>query len=69
VNFVVPEAHDPEPDSFQLGRARRILLGLPAMLTAVDFDDQARGEAREVDHVRPERNLAPKVEAIELTAA
>jgi hypothetical protein len=39
------------------------------MLTAVDFDDQARGEAREVDHVRPERNLAPKVEAIELTAA
>jgi hypothetical protein len=64
---VVPKTRDIEACSLQPGRPRGVARALPGVLAAVQFDDQARREARKVHHVRPERDLASEAKAVELT--
>ncbi|HEY5808955.1 MAG TPA: hypothetical protein VIT67_13350 [Povalibacter sp.] len=39
------------------------------VLAAVDFDDEASIQAREVSYVDPDRNLSPESMTIDVTAA
>jgi hypothetical protein len=68
-SIVVPKAHNPETGCLQPSRRHGSPSASPAVLAAIDLADQARREARKVDRVRPERDLAREAKAIELPVA
>jgi hypothetical protein len=69
--LAVIEPKDVEPEFVQLGssalvRRRRVSL---EVLTAVQFDDKSRLDARKVSEVRPDGVLTPELVAGELSVA
>ncbi len=68
-HFVIPKSQHLETLRTKPVGAATILLGLPSMLTAVDFDDEAALQADEIGDVRAERDLAAKFAAGELALA
>jgi hypothetical protein len=64
-HLVIPEPEDPVTLLLQEMVALRFLLRA-GVLTAVDFDNQARVVANEIDNVTPERHLRAKSMSIDL---
>jgi len=57
--FIIPKTQNSKAAAAQLRIAHRIGYRL-RMLSSVDFDDDARGKANEVDNIRADRALASK---------
>ena len=70
VHIVVPEAQHAKAQTLEMrvsASARRVIV--MAMLLAIDFDDEPRPVAGEVDDVSLDRNLSPKVQTPWLQSA
>ena len=65
---MVPEAQNAKAADGEVRIAFPVLAAL-RVLTAIDFDDQARFEAGEIGDVFADRNLAPELQAIEASVA
>ena len=65
---MIVESQHPKPSGLQKTGALAVPLRLLVleMLTAVDFDHQLQILAAEIQDVRPERVLAPKLRACQL---
>ena len=68
-HLVVPETDNFEALAFQESRALGIVGDQPGMLRAINLDDQHGIETDEIDDVRPNRFLPPKLPAEELASA
>ncbi len=66
IDLHIPKSEDRETAAPQRLIANSIPRGsaLGAMLTAVEFDDQARLETRKIDNVATQGNLAAKFDAM-----
>ncbi len=64
---MIPEPVDHIARRLQLRRARRIRPFI--MLPAIDFDDEATFGAEEIHYKRPDRRLAPELEAFKMAIA
>ena len=71
VHVIVQEADHVNSKGFDVRLPPRIvpLLFLTCVTVAIEFDRQPRRRAEEVDNVRPDAELAAKLEAVELLAA
>jgi hypothetical protein len=61
-NVLVPESENQETTSNQRPAALLVVVNSICVLAAVDLDDQAHLEAREVSVVRPYGMLSPELE-------
>ena len=68
-DFVVPEPQDSETFYFQPMRALGVLLNLVGVLSAVEFNDQACGEANEIHDVIADGRLSAEFETVRLPKA
>src|SRR5215813_12059203 len=59
-DLVIPEAEGAVALGFEPLGARLVSFRIERVLTAVDFDDQLRGGAKEIDNVGTDRRLAPE---------
>ena len=62
----VPEAHDPITQRFDLLGAGGVFILLPIMLAAIDFDNEFRLAADEVDDEGSDLGLTTEVRASQL---
>jgi hypothetical protein len=65
-NLKVPEPHDPKSARLEPGRSHFISINLGCMLAAIEFDDQSRPEADEIDDIVSNRILLPELLPIRL---
>jgi hypothetical protein len=68
-DVVVPEAQNKVSVRFEFSRSPCIIGGALGMLPAVKLNDQVRGLATEVDHIRLDRHLPPKFHSVQTTVA
>jgi hypothetical protein len=68
-HIAVPESEHPIAARLEPSRPRLIIGDVLAMLTAVELDQQAMRQAREIDDVRADRHLPSKTIAPHLTIA
>ena len=65
-HLVIPESNHREPLRIQISRAFEILRRVLCVLPAINFDDQARGQANEIHDVGTEGKLATKPDIVNL---
>ena len=68
-DLVVPEPQDTIPAGRKNGTASLIADQLISMLTAIDLDDQSGIETDEIDDMRTDHLLPPKLESVQLTGS
>jgi len=68
-NVTIPIAQKLKTFAFQKGGAPRVIARLFRMLPAIDFDDQPRLNANEIDDVMPNWNLTSKLPAFQALGA
>jgi hypothetical protein len=68
-DLVIPEAHYPISPRIQPGCPHLILLPLSSMLTAIQLDNQSMLRAEEVNDVKSDWHLPPKLGTGDLSAA
>jgi hypothetical protein len=65
--FMIPKSQNPVAQGFQIGRPLSISVLLFLMLTTIGLNHQLGFEAREINDVRLNYQLAPKSETTETT--
>jgi hypothetical protein len=68
-HFVVPKPEDEVTTRFQILGSTRILLSLLVVLAAVEFDDELRVWATEIDDKSVQRHLAPELQTAKPSVA